>query len=77
MLPSGDHVGFVLNESTWLVTFLTPVPSAFMTNTFPNPPLTKEKAIWLPSGDHAGSLSSADECVNGVGGSVEPVELTL
>src|SRR5687768_16724215 len=56
--PSGDHTG---NWSAWLfplfVSWVLPVPSAFMTQTSGPPSLSLIQAILVPSGDQRGSLS--------------------
>jgi hypothetical protein len=65
--PSGDHDGAVLslpsNDSN--VSCVTPVPFAFITKMFLQPAFVhgadvvfRENAIFVPSGDHAGSWST-------------------
>ena len=67
-MPSGDQVGLVPSLACPVVTapgvrFVCPVPSAFMTQTLSWPSDALTKAIRVPSGDHAGSVSSAGSLV--------------
>src|SRR5262245_64175345 len=63
LLPSGDQTGEVLCVVLNLVIGLAPVPSALTTQMFvaeipvslPSRAWDESKAIFLPSGDHAGS----------------------
>jgi hypothetical protein len=65
--PSGDHDGAVLSLPSYdsNVSCVTPLPFAFITKMFLQPALVhgaevvfRENAIFVPSGDHAGSWST-------------------
>ena len=58
LVPSGDHF-CSKSAAGWSVSWVGPLPSAFMTQISPVPPRLDRNAIFLPSGDHAGSVSDA------------------
>ena len=57
--PFGDQLGFSPPMFAAFVSCVWPVPSAFITHTCRRPLRSLMNAMRVPSGDHAGSASSA------------------
>ena len=64
-MPFGDQIGHA-SPSSLSVSWVTPVPSAFITKVSKSPSRSLVKAICLPSGDHAGDRSSSSLSVSWV-----------
>jgi hypothetical protein len=58
-VPSGDQVGCQSNCPGFVVSLVGAEPSAFMTQISKLPERSLVKAIFVPSGDHAGWSSVA------------------